>query len=511
MKLKNKLILSFCIMIILPLVLCGILVSGIFKIQIYSLQKAYGIDDSDVTINSMYSPVVLFGSITDNIYGRMSEVADKTPLKFNDEKYLDELSKELDFKLSDLVVRKNDVITYNTTDMGAEEIDILLPAFYDNGDEIYNNMVFKGDGDKKLIKQIDFKDYANNKYSVSIITNLNQVVPQLQTMFVDVAVSIIGVLVLTSALLSFWIYSSIVRPVNRLKLATANIKEGNLDFTMPKVPSNEIGEVCSDFEEMRLILKETSEAKIKSDVEEKELIRNISHDLKTPLTAIKGYAMGLIDGVADTPEKQQKYIRTIYSKANDMDKLIDELTIYSRLDNNRVPYTFVRINVSDYFNDCSEEIGMELEADDFKLNYNDHLKEPVYVNLDPEQIKRVVNNIVSNSVKYKAENRPGVISIDLYDDGDYVHLVFRDNGKGIAAKDIERIFERFYRTDDSRNSKQGGSGIGLAIVKKIVEDHKGKIWAESVEGEGTTMHLELIKADAESQYFIEDKQKKSKN
>ena len=230
-----------------------------------------------------------------------------------------------------------------------------------------------------------------------------------------------------------------------------------MDFEMPKVSNNEIGDVCRDFEEMRVVLKQSAEDKIKSDAEEKELIRNISHDLKTPLTAIKGYVEGLRDGIANTPEKQAKYIQTIANKVNDMDKLIDELTIYSRLDTNRVPY----------------------------------------MNVDPEQLKRVVNNIISNSVKYMAEGRQGKIKIDLYDEGDYIHAIFSDNGIGIAAKDVERIFERFYRTDESRNSKHGGSGIGLAIVKKIVEDHKGKIWAESVEGEGTTMHLNLLKAKDE--------------
>ena len=143
------------------------------------------------------------------------------------------------------------------------------------------------------------------------------------------------------------------------------------------------------------------------------------------------------------------------------------------------------------------EIGTELEASQIELEYNDHLTEPAYMNVDPEQLKRVVNNIISNSVKYMAEGRQGKIKIDLYDEGDYIHAIFSDNGIGIAAKDVERIFERFYRTDESRNSKHGGSGIGLAIVKKIVEDHKGKIWAESVEGEGTTMHLNLLKAKDE--------------
>ena len=181
-----------------------------------------------------------------------------------------------------------------------------------------------------------------------------------------------------------------------------------------------------------------------------------------------------------------------------MDKLIDELTIYSRLDANRVLYTFVKFDVSEYFDDCCDEIGTELDAAGIELNYRNHIKEPGIIAADPEQLKRVINNIISNSVKYMAEGRKGKIDIDLYDESDYVHIIIADNGKGIAGKDVSHIFERFYRTDESRNSKQGGSGIGLAIVKKIVEDHKGKIWAESVEGEGTTMHLNLLKYNVQN-------------
>lgn len=120
---------------------------------------------------------------------------------------------------------------------------------------------------------------------------------------------IIIILVITSLVLNLWIYSSIIKPVNKLKLATDNIKEGNFDFEMPRVPDNEIGDVCKDFEEMRLILKKSSEDKLQSDKDEKELIRNISHDLKTPLTAIKGYVEGLRDGIADTPENRQSILR----------------------------------------------------------------------------------------------------------------------------------------------------------------------------------------------------------
>lgn len=148
----------------------------------------------------------------------------------------------------------------------------------------------------------------------------------------------------------------------KLQAAAQNIKEGNLDFTIEAESRDEIGELCTSFEEMRQRLKDNAEEKINSEKENKMLISNIAHDLKTPITAVKGYAEGLMDGVADTPEKRDKYIRTIYNKANEMDTLINELTLYAKIDTNRIPYNFAKINVGEYFNDCIEEIGLDLES-----------------------------------------------------------------------------------------------------------------------------------------------------
>ena len=492
MKLKDKLKFSFCVMVILPALLLCVFVAGIFKLQSDSICRTYNVED-DTVLLYFYSPMTLFGSITDDVYEQIKSQAEEDPTTFNNRSYLDSLGDTLDDRLSRLVVRKNNKVIYNSTDYSNTELARLLPEYTVDGDNITDAATYKGGAYHSLIKQVDFTDELGNMYSVSILTSVKQSVPQIRQMMWQLVLIIIVILVVTSLALNLWIYSSIIKPVNKLKLATDNIKEGNFDFEMPKVPNNEIGDVCKDFEEMRLILKKSSEDKLQSDKEEKELIRNISHDLKTPLTAIKGYVEGLRDGVADTPEKQAKYVKTIANKVNDMDKLIDELTIYSRLDANRILYTFVKLDVSDYFDDCCDEIGTELDASGIELNYRNHITKPVMIVADPEQLKRVINNIISNSVKYMVEGRKGRIDIDIYDEGDYVHVVMADNGKGIAGKDITRIFERFYRTDESRNSKQGGSGIGLAIVKKIVEDHKGKIWAESVEGEGTTMHLNLLK------------------
>lgn len=315
---------------------------------------------------------------------------------------------------------------------------------------------------------------------------------QVKLMAKDMILTATIILVFTALSVGLWIYRSIAVPLVKLKKATKNIKEGNLDFVLEVEGNDEFSQLCQDFEEMRKRLKESTEEKILMDKENKELISNISHDLKTPITAVKGYVEGIMDGVADTPEKMDRYVRTIYNKTNEMDHLINELTFYSKIDTNRIPYTFSKLNVEDYFSDCAEEVGLELETRGIELVYANYVEDNVQVIADGEQIRRVIHNIISNAIKYMDKPKD-IIQIRIKDVGDFIQVEIEDNGKGIAAKDLPSIFDRFYRTDVSRNSSKGGSGIGLSIVKKILEDHGGKVWATSRLGIGTIMYFVLRK------------------
>ena len=314
----------------------------------------------------------------------------------------------------------------------------------------------------------------------------------IQIMTKDLFFTALVILIFTSVSIGLWIYRSVAAPLVKLRKATQNIKEGNLDFVLEVDGTDEFAELCRDFEEMRRRLKESAEEKVLLDKENKELISNISHDLKTPITAVKGYVEGIMDGVADTPEKMDRYVRTIYNKTNEMDHLINELTFYSKIDTNRIPYTFSKLNVDDYFSDCAEEVGLELETRGIQLYYANYVEKNVLVIADGEQIRRVIHNIISNAIKYMDKTK-GVIQIRVKDVGDFIQVEIEDNGKGIASKDLTYIFDRFYRTDVSRNSSKGGSGIGLSIVRKILEDHGGKVWATSREGIGTIMYFVLRK------------------
>ena len=326
-------------------------------------------------------------------------------------------------------------------------------------------------------------------YDVSLAQSSSS---QVRLMAKDMILTATIILVFTALSVGLWIYRSIAVPLVKLRKATRNIKEGNLDFVLEVEGNDEFSQLCQDFEEMRKRLKESTEEKILMDKENKELISNISHDLKTPITAVKGYVEGIMDGVADTPEKMDRYVRTIYNKTNEMDHLINELTFYSKIDTNRIPYTFSKLNVEDYFSDCAEELGLEMETRGIELVYANYVEKDVQVIADGEQIRRVIHNIVSNAIKYMEKPR-GIIQIRVKDVGDFIQVEIEDNGKGIAAKDLPYIFDRFYRTDVSRNSSKGGSGIGLSIVKKIMEDHGGKVWATSRLGIGTIMYFVLRK------------------
>ena len=330
-------------------------------------------------------------------------------------------------------------------------------------------------------------DAIQEKYGVDIshLRGFNR------SMIVSVMVCLFIVLVITAMVLSLWLSRGINAPIQALTRAVRNIRDGNLDFELKPVGNvTEIRELFSAFEEMRMKLREANEEKIEFDRQNRELISNISHDLRTPITAVKGYCEGILDGVADTPEKRDRYIRTIYSKAIDMDRLINELSFYAKITTNRIPYTFERVNVRSFFDDAAEEIRDDLVAKGISFTYENQVGPDVKMIADIKQIQRVLNNLISNSVKYSDKPEPRIrLHVEMA--GDEIRAALSDNGKGIAAKDLPNVFGRFYRADSSRHSAKGGSGIGLSIVKKIIEDHNGRVWVTSREGEGTTMYFAL--------------------
>ena len=295
----------------------------------------------------------VLGQLTVEPCSQLRETAETEPDKLEDATYLAEFNDTLADKKSCLIVRKGDTITYMGENV--QSLDNVLGKLppYGNTETTSDAGLYFGGRVQILVKQVDFQYTDGSDGSAFIVTDVGDMIPEIREFAVDVLVVIALVLVFTAAVLVLWIYRTVMRPLERMQQAAQNIKEGNLDFEMKWETDVELGQLCRDFEEMRKRLKANAEEKLAFDKENKELISNISHDLKTPVTTIKGYAEGIMDGVADTPEKLEKYIRTIYNKAGEMDTLINELTFYSKIDTNRIPYNFDTLSVNNYFDDCA--------------------------------------------------------------------------------------------------------------------------------------------------------------
>lgn len=480
MRFKTRLRVTFITIILLPLFLTIIAFCGI---GLY-LTSVRGGPAAELSYENMQELM----EATDKAFVVLKEQARTDASRLADREYLNRVNTEIARRSTDIVVRKGAELYYAGNMEAAQDILHKLPD-YGDADLSEESGIYYGEYNR-FVKQIDFLFPDGDEGSVFVVTRASALISK--HLLVDMLVAIFLILIFTSIMLTRWIHRGVFHPVTELNVAMQKIKDGNFEYALETNIRGEIGDLYHNYEDMRLRLKESTEENRENEKQNRELISNISHDLKTPITAIKGYVEGIMDGVADTPEKMDKYIKTIYNKANDMERLINELTYYSGIDNNRIPYNFHRINVADYFGDCLEEVGIDLEQRGIELNYSNLADPDTVVIADPEQMKKVINNIISNSIKYM-DKPHGVIDIRILDEVDSIRIEIEDNGKGIAQKDLGRIFERFFRTDASRNSAQGGSGIGLSIVKKIIEDHGGYIWATGKEGEGTCIHFVLRK------------------
>ena len=220
------------------------------------------------------------------------------------------------------------------------------------------------------------------------------------------------------------------------------------------------------------------------------MIAGIAHDLRTPLTSVKGYLEGLRDGIADTPEKQKKYMDIIYSSTCDTEKMLDELLTISKLELGSITLNCEKVLISD-FTGFAAQLGEELEKQDFDFEIIDKTKGNTALYLDTDSFSRVITNIISNSVKYRNKDIRGKIELTLYEYKNTILFEMKDNGTGVDKESLPRIFDTLYRADKARSNVRNGSGLGLSICKQIVELHGGLIWAQSEAGKGLSIFISL--------------------
>lgn len=326
------------------------------------------------------------------------------------------------------------------------------------------------------------------------IDSSNPLVSRFLLLWAGVAIlAVLGV----GAAVVLWLYRSVVRPLRELNTAMEYLQNGDLTYEFVGSGDREIQELCEAYEELRRRLQTTVSEGLEQERESKMMLANISHDIKTPVTSIRGYVEGILDGVANTPEKQTRYLKTIYAKANTIELMAENLSLYSKLEMKRMLYHFAVADVFDALRTAAEEAELDLATNDMQL-VCDLPEEPCMVKLDRDAMRRVFSNLITNAIKYKKEGA-GVLTIGGTVTEHGVLLTFADTGIGISKTDLERVFEGFYRGDLSRNGKIAGNGLGLSICRRIVEDHGGKIWIRSETGEGTEVMLLLPVREKEIQ------------
>ncbi|MBC2315231.1 HAMP domain-containing histidine kinase [Listeria booriae] len=385
-----------------------------------------------------------------------------------------------------VVVRKNDTIVYSSSELSKKSLLVHMPEYE------LNNLNMRGtidnQGDLFRYIKFDFLYSEGSHGSVMVLQPENSYTEIMQKWGIPIVGIILLFGFLVIALLSYFVAKSVIQPILHLKEGAEKIEAGNLDFEMEKTKGkNEIATLISTFEKMRIRLKKSLEVQEQYENNRKELLSNISHDLKTPITSIVGYIEGIQDGVANTPEKQAKYLEIAHAKAKDMNALIDELFLFSKLDLHKEPFYMRSVDLNALLAQIAEESEFSFPDAQISLTVPD---EKLMTNADREKLKRVFENLIHNSMKYMDKTQ-AKITIQLEKQQDMAIITFGDNGKGIPDANLNAIFDRFYREEQSRNSNTGGSGLGLSIAKQIVEEHQGRIWATSELGIGTAVCVAL--------------------
>jgi signal transduction histidine kinase len=481
MSIRLKLLLSYAAMLIIPLVLMiitAMLLVFVFRGDLKNLHDTYGQDHGPFENRSV-----------ERLLKEIKRTAEQTPSGLNDLTYLNDIDQELQTSKSYLIIRKDNQNVFISPTLQQPELVEQLPTTARAGHSVKEEMIQNG----KELYHINYFDfvYSDQRHgSVFVVTMVSPIVNFAQKFFPILFISLLVILILTHTLLTFFVSRSIIRPLQTLKHAMKKLKEGDLDFQVQITNKDEIGQLSLTFEQMRKQLQQSIQTQLQYEENRKELISNISHDLRTPLTAIRGYIDGLEDGIADTPDKRQRYIEIISSKAEEMDQLIDELFLYSKLDLKQLPFNFEIIDMSAFLLDWSDELEFELGKKGVCFDSDIKLSPETKVSIDRDKLRRVFSNVIQNGLKYM-DKEERHIHLQSYASTGQVIIKITDNGQGIDEDALPYIFERFYRADQSRNSHSGGSGLGLAISKQIIDGHGGTIQAHSIKGEQTCVTIAL--------------------
>jgi len=483
-SLRFRLLLSFTTVVIVSVML--------FMLSAYLISVAF--TGNFRSIGSFYKIHYSLHPLSEeeeSLFLDLKYLAKHNPQQLKNKVLLDEYNVQLKMVQAALVLRENDELYYRAPSLEGIELISVLPK-YDMGNNLIRNTMNSGNRFFSYSKfDFYFSSDADDKGSIYVIKERSPLAEMVRKILPVLVSIFIFILLLTGYLLYRFITKKIIHPIEQLSQSAEHIANGDLSNQLVVSSNDEIGRFVGVFEQMRLRLHDSIQLQLKYEDNRKQLLSNISHDLRTPITTIKGYAEGIRDGVTNTEEKLQRYVKAIYTRADDMEHMVDELLYYSKLDLKKEPFTFDEIELKLFLNQMIEAFAIEFETKQIQIRWQVLSGKEIYVLADREKLKRVLFNLLNNSIKYMV-NDPKIITIALSKDEDKAMVSVEDNGLGIDRQSLPHIFERFYRADSSRNQTlTTGSGLGLAIAAHIIEGHGGFISAESELGGGTKITFTL--------------------
>ena len=474
MNLKKRLILANASTVVIPMLITVLIALAI----LFVFGRLLGHDIS-------FQNYQRVAQIKFELINSETSILQRTPEAVEDESFQKQLQEQLAGINGELLMMKDEKVIFSSRNFSKIDVAKSLNAGNMKG---RREPVIIGDV-AYTVQVIDLKFRDGSQGNVLLLAPVDRSETNFTTFLALMGVLFVLTFMLTNIVVSYQFSRSILKPLHNLQSAAAEISRGNLDYPIAEEGDQEIQALCRDLELMRIKLKDSVSTQLKYEDNRKMLISSISHDLKTPVTSIKGYVEGILDGIANTPDKMERYLKTISSKTHQIDQMIDDLLLYAKLDLNQIPFNFERTDIEEYLTLCLLESEPELDREHIKISFHNELCQKQYVLLDRARIKRVIMNVFDNSRKYMEKDQ-GEIQILLRETSASLIVELSDNGSGISEADLPYIFDRFYRSDAARSK---GSGLGLAIAKQIIEGHKGRVWAVSHGKEGTSVMISLSK------------------
>ena len=471
MTIRKRLFVSNLLMILVPVCIAALIAAGCVGAVWYTVRfgSGLGFDDSE----DFYQVSAGIAELTERALGAEPG---------GQQSALDGVSTLLDRNAVSLVVKRDGetIYSYGSSDP-ADETLVRAAALLGSDARL-------SDGSRSLythITQINGAEYSILLFSSAREVSYTSLKVLLAVLVIVLLFAVFAAVLLTNRFLIRFVFRRIEHPLALLADGVHQIRDGNLDFRIKYAGKDEFAPICEDFNEMAGRLRQSVEQTLREEESRKELMAGISHDLRSPLTSIKAYVEGLLDGVARTPGMQKRYLETIREKAEDIDRMVSQIFLFSKMEMEEYPVHPEPIRLDEMVNGLVQDDALRAAGLDVTKQ-----TVPITVLADPALLRRVMQNILDNSIKYK--NKPVChLHISMQAEDGSCTLVLTDDGPGVPPDACGKLFNVFYRSDPARKNPAGGSGLGLAIAAKAVSRMGGTIRAENAPDGGLSIIITL--------------------